>query len=233
MITKTATTDEALAGQVEQAFAKDPDVNVDDLRVDVVDGVVRLFGVSSSLREVRRATELAVQLPGVNAVDNLLAVESSHTPTDLELRESARAAGASADPRIEVEVEDGVAILRGEVEHPAMADEVIHAVERVPGIKELRTEVTFTSLTAHERELRPLLQEALRVSYPVLGAVRIAALRDGLVTLEGRVSTSEQRDRVLETVRDVPGVHRVESRIHIRPNKPESAQGRHRSGGAR
>ncbi|MGV3723585.1 MAG: BON domain-containing protein [Actinomycetota bacterium] len=233
MITKTVQSDEALAGKVEQALVRDPEVAIHDLRVDVVDGVVRLFGVSSNLQEVRRASELAAGLPGVSAVDNLVAVESPHTPTDLKLREAARAAGASVDSRVEVDVQDGVAILRGEVEHPAMADEVIHAVERVPGVKGPRSEVTSTSLTGHERELRPLLEEALRISYPVPGAVRVAALRDGLVTLEGRVATSEQRVRVLETVRDVSGVHRVESRIRIRPNKPESAQGRGRSGGER
>jgi len=233
MASDVALTAEALAAQVEQVLAEDPEVNVDDLRVDVVDGVIHLFGVSPSLREVRRAEELAAQLSGVRAVDNLLAVESPQAPTDEELQEEARAAAASVDPRVEVVVADGVAILRGEVEHPKTVDDVIDAVEQVPGLKELRSEVTFTSLTAHEHELRPRLAEALRASYPVLGAIRVARLRDGLVTLEGRVSTSEERDRVLEMVREVPGVHRVESRIRIRPNKPEWAQGRHRSGAGR
>lgn len=125
-----------------------------------------------------------------------------------------------------------MAILRGEVEPPEMVDEVIHAVEQVTALKELRSEVTFTNWTGHERELRPQLQEALRASSRVPGAVRVAALRDGLVTVEGRVSTTEQRDRVLQASREVPGVHRVDSRVRIRPNKPDEAQGRHRSGGA-
>lgn len=217
--------DTTLAARVEHALGEDPEVSICDLRVDVVDGVVHLSGVSATLAGVRRAEELAAQIPEDGEVDNLLSVESPQSRTDGELREQARAAAASVDARVDVEVEDGIAVLRGEVERPELLDEVIRAVERVPGLRELRSEVTFTSLTAYEQQVRPLLEEALRASHPAPGAVRVAGLREGLVTLEGGVSSSEQRDRVLESVRKVPGVRRVQSRIRIRPNRPEGGAG--------
>lgn len=221
-------TDDALAAEVEHFLAEDPEVNIGDLRVDAVDGVVRISGVSASLREVRRAETLAAQVPGVRAVENLMAVESAQPPSDRELQETARAA---TDSNVEVEVADGVAILRGEVERPEELDTVIHALEQVPGLKELRSEVTFTTRAADAADLHPMLEQALRAAYPVPGAIRVAALHEGVVTLEGRVSSSEQRDRVLDCVRELPGVRRVENHIRIRPNKPESEQGRHHSGG--
>jgi len=85
-------------------------------------------------------------------------------------------------------------------------------------------------VTEEDRVLGHALYEVLRDAYPVPNAVRVAELRHGAVILEGRVSTTEQRDAVLDRVREVPGVRHVENHIHIRPNKPEGSQGRHRSG---
>lgn len=223
--------DEELAAQVQRVLAHEPSQSLAAVQVDAVDGLVRLFGVCPTLAEVRRASELVSQAPGVRAVENLLAVESAHPLADAELQEQASAAAARVEPRLEVEVEDGVVVLRGELENPDRMDAVVHAVERVPGLKELHTEVTFTTVAAAEGELRPAVEQAIRSAYPVVKAIRIASVRNGRVTLEGRVSSSEQRDRVLDAVRRVPGVERVETHIRIRPNKPEEYQGRHRSGG--
>lgn len=111
-------------------------------------GSSAFFGVSSSLREVRRAGEVAARCPGARAVDNLVAVECARPPTDAELQDAARSAAASVDPRVEVEVKNGIAVLRGQVARPELLDGVIRAVEGTAGIKALRSEVTFTGPAA-------------------------------------------------------------------------------------
>ena len=131
------------AEAVERALALDPQVNIRDLRVEVVNGIVRLRGVVTSLQVARRARELVAQIPGVTAVDTLLAVEAPQRATDAELQEAAQTAAAGADPRIAVQVADGVAILRGEVDDPRALDAVVEAVEQVPGIKDLRRDVVL------------------------------------------------------------------------------------------
>lgn len=225
--------DERIALEVEQAFAYDPEVDVDNVRVKVVDGRVRLTGVAGSLYEVHRAQALAAQVPGTVAVDSLLAVESPAPPTDAQLQQVVEAALAAVDPRLEAEVADGVAVLRGRVESSKLLDPAVDALERVPGLKALRSEVLFTELVSGEAQLATLLEEALRAVSPAPRSVRVAALGDAMVTLAGRVSTSEQRDHILEAIRAVPGVRRVKSQIRLRPNKPEGAQGRHGAARAR
>lgn len=179
MVARTALTDEGLAGLVEQILAEDPVIDANLVRVKVTDGVVRLSGVSRSLHEIRRMKELAAQQPAVRASDSLLLVEVTHLPSQEELREEAQTAVASVTSPLEVEVADGTAILRGSVPQPELLDQAILAVEQVPGLKDLRSEVTFTSLASHERDLRPLLEEALRASYPIPGAIHIARLQIG------------------------------------------------------
>lgn len=229
-MTNAFLTDDELVAQVQRTLSHEPSKSLADVRVDAVAGLVRLSGVCPTLAEVRRASELVSGTPGVRAVENLLAVESPHPQTDAALQDQVGEGVGRIEPRLAVEVSDGVAVLRGELDTPDRMDAVVHAVERVPGIKELHTEVTFTTTAAGEGELRPTVQQAIRSAYPVVKAIRIASVQNGRVTLEGRVSSTEQRDRVLEAVRRVPGVEHVESHIRIRPNKPEESQGRHRSG---
>lgn len=86
---------------------------VRNLVVQVVDdGRVRVQGVVSSLQAARRAKELVAQIDGVAAVDDALAVEEARGATDEALEQEAQAAAANADPRLSVQVSDGVAILR-------------------------------------------------------------------------------------------------------------------------
>jgi osmotically-inducible protein OsmY len=123
-------------------------------------------------------------------------------------------AATVVDRRFEVDVSDGVAVLRGEVERPAMIDEAMRAIERVPGLKELRSEATFTTLAVDEREMRTVLEQVIRSQYSQ-GAVRIVDIHDGVVRLEGHVPDSEIRDRLLKAVQAEPGVYQVESAISL------------------
>jgi osmotically-inducible protein OsmY len=135
--------DARLAQEVERALAHDPQVSIHDLRVDAVNSVVRLCGASHSLKTIRRARMLAAQVPGVSAVDSALAVELPRAASDADLERAAQSAVGTLDPRVQVQVADGVAILRGELDRSADLDRIVAAVEQIPGIKDLRPQVTF------------------------------------------------------------------------------------------
>jgi osmotically-inducible protein OsmY len=137
--------DEAVVARVKDALAHEPQIDMDNLRVEVKGGTVRLYGITRSLQAVRRAGEVAAQVPGVTALDNMLAVEEPRGRGDGQLQEAAATAvaNAGADNRISIEVSDGLAILRGEVENPSVDDPVIAALEKVPGLKGIRNDVLF------------------------------------------------------------------------------------------
>lgn len=100
MALKTVVPDEELAARVRRSFAEDANLGGSDFRVDVVDGVIRVLGVCSNLRQVRRVEEVAAQVPGALAIENLLTVECAQPPTDEELQARAQAAAATADARV-------------------------------------------------------------------------------------------------------------------------------------
>ena len=141
--------DDMLATEVQRVLALDPTVNVHDLRVEAQDGTVRLYGISPSAQEVRRALELIAQVRGVQAVDNLIAVDTPLGVTDAHLQEQAQSAAGAVDGRISVQVSNGLAILRGSVDDPAVLDRVTAAVERIPGIGGVRSDVVLTRLMAN------------------------------------------------------------------------------------
>src|SRR5207248_9515508 len=131
-----------LAEEVRQALTLDAEVSIDNLRVDVIDGRVRLGGVAGTLRAVHRAEELVASCPGVVALDNALSVEDAHGSSDAELQDQASAALAGVTMPVSLQVSNGIAILRGEVESPSVLDAAVAAIERVPGIKGIRSDVT-------------------------------------------------------------------------------------------
>jgi len=79
---------------------------------------------------------------GVVALDSAISAEEARGGSESELQERTRSAAANAP--VSIQVSDGIAILRGQVESPAALDTVIAAIERVPGIKGIRSDVTFS-----------------------------------------------------------------------------------------
>jgi osmotically-inducible protein OsmY len=59
------------------------------------------------------------------------------------------------------------------------------------------------------------VQSRLLADESLQAAAVSAAVRDGSVTLGGRVSTAAQRDRAVALARETPGVRAVESRIEV------------------
>lgn len=78
--------EEVIAARVETALARDPRTNSEEVRVEVRDGTVVLSGTVDTEEEVERARELALGVPTVREVQNLVAVRFREVDERLEVR---------------------------------------------------------------------------------------------------------------------------------------------------
>ena len=202
--------DEAIQEDVLDKLAFDNEVKVTDVGVEVDDGVVTLTGIVETFAMRQAARSAAFRVEGVRAVANDVAVKvpGVGAPTDTEL------AKTIADKlernievpenRIDVRVEDGSVILRGELDWSYERTAAEKSVSRVPGV------VVVTNLIRLPQrvlagEIRSGIERALVRSAEIdAGNVNVDTDR-GHVTLTGTVSSWVERDKAEEAAwrRDV------------------------------
>lgn len=122
------------------------------------------------------------------------------------------------DARVGVAVADDVVSLTGEVATVALKREIEHAVHRVAGVRAVVSELVAVRPEAHVRDDGDLARAAANVlrAQPNLASAEVeVTVSHGIVTLDGCVDWPFQRTQVVAAVADLPGVVRVEDRIHL------------------
>ncbi len=112
---------------------------------------------------------------------------------------------------MQVNVQDGVVTLRGNVRNSARRIDAELFARRVRGVLDVRNELIS------DDELEIAVERALRRDDRVM--IRDANVQAvlGLVALRGRVATPRQRDLAAQIARHVPGIHAVNNLIEIDP----------------
>lgn len=113
--------DETIAERVRNQFQQDPWIERYDLSVNVINGSVYLYGTVDTHFERQQAADLASKVKGVINVVNNLEVEQTYAfKTDWEIKEDVIDqfywSPVLVNENIDVEVEDGVVTLTGEVD---------------------------------------------------------------------------------------------------------------------
>lgn len=139
-------TDEQIAGHVRRALSRDARIDVQYIDVNVRNGIITLSGEVVTPMEKWAALDTACHTCGaVEVVDEIVILPAEPT-SDHMLTESARAQLGripKLDPRrIKVAVEDGVAVLRGDVDFLYQELQAERAAAEVPGIRSVRKEIS-------------------------------------------------------------------------------------------
>lgn len=218
--------DGELAGQVLLALARDGDIQSDDIEVWVEGQSVTLLGTAGSPYERDRAGTLAAGIPGVEHVDNRIAIAEDHYLSDTERLERVRSALA-ADPvvgryRLGAQVQRGVVTLLGQV--GSLEDEriAIQVAERVPGVRQVVSALRVGPIAPADEPL-PITDDALLLS-DLNDAIAAAGVtiyedatyvRDGVAHVRGRVANRAALERALEAARHVRGIRAVRNELAI------------------
>lgn len=128
--------DDAIKKQVEEMLENTPALYGKHITVSVKDGVVKLEGKVGSILQRRAAEEVARLAKGVKAVTNLLIVKPTRPDRDIE---KDVAFYLLWSPIVDIDqvdftVEDGVVMLKGEVEHHAHVQTIEQDLEKIEGV---------------------------------------------------------------------------------------------------
>lgn len=242
--------DECIAGEIGRRLRYDALVLADRIEVEVEDGHVRLSGEVPCARERRRA-HLDALLPGVRSVDvadlevnpemdrayahRTGFVESGGSPgtgdnglAD-EAIERAVVETLFQDPRIgvdliEVEVDDGVVFLEGQVQRPS---EVRLAEEDARHTVGVVAVMNYLSVRPAKRptdqRIRGDALETLERNVHVNADSIQVAVRGGLIYLFGTVTDHGTVRHATEALEEIPGAVAVLNNVRVLHRSPEGS----------
>jgi len=206
---------------VVQALVVDPRVASFNPDVEVDDGVVTLTGTVSNLAAKRAAETDARNVVGVRRVHNFLRVRPVADWSDEEIEEDVRQAllrDAYVNRlEIEVDVDNGLVTLRGDVdfEHEKQRAETV--ASRVPGViaveNRLRVEDEWT--WREDREIREDIQSQLFWSPFVDSDNVTVTVTNGVAHLTGAVDDWDERSAATENAFE-GGARSVDNDLKVR-----------------
>jgi osmotically-inducible protein OsmY len=237
---------EEMVGAVRAALERSPRVNQQDSRIElqVRDGVLVMSGEVPDIITKRQAHQAAVEALAVDRVLDKLCVTPAERCSDAQIagfldrllmqesafRDYRVEVAAAPQPlpesersslpdvhAVEAWVHDGVVTLVGTVEsltHRRLADVLAWWTPGTCGVRNLMHVVPVEQDTDEE------VNDALRIILdkdPWLDAATIGVnVKDRTVTLEGVVSSREQRRMAEQDAWYIVGVHGVDNRLQVR-----------------
>lgn len=225
--------DSAIEEDVEKVLRLNDSVAEPRITADVNAGRVSLFGKVESLAEKRIAEFSTSGVRGVTGIDNRITVEVSSERSDAELRDEIKALIVQSvyfdDATIEVDVEDNVAHLSGEVVSVAAKDRLLSTAEiwGVSSVDVSNVSVNEDAADPTERKRRfadvsdTSIKEAILRSFQVDPLVfsRVDQIdinvNGGRVTLDGTTDRLRIKNRAADLARNVIGVRQVFNKLEV------------------
>lgn len=224
MTTMTATkSDSQLRNDVTNELRWDPNVDEAEIGVSVKNGIVTLTGSVSAYPKKLAALDAAHRVFGVlDVVDDLhIKIPSFWERTDHEIASAVRNAlrwdVLVPDEQITSTVANGIVTLDGTVADWVQRSNAEHAVRRLTGVKGVANKITVKTPLVDPAAIRTQIIEALE-RQTEREARRIGVtVRDGVVTLTGRLRSWGERNAIERAAGYAPGVSRVEDKTVVDP----------------
>lgn len=198
----------------------DPEVDVADIGVSVADGSVTLTGTVPTYPERRAAENAVKRVKGVVAIaENIKVVLAKLPPSDDSRLAKRIARVLEWDPalpheNIQAEVRDGAVTLNGEVKWHFQREVVEAHVGRIAGVKSIDNRVTVEA-HVEEREVKREIVRALHRNADLEAANIDIDVKDGVVSIAGKVKAAYEKDIVKNAVWKAPGVTAVVDELRI------------------
>jgi osmotically-inducible protein OsmY len=233
---KLPTSEEQIKEEIKQRLASDVLIDDTHLDVEVQDREVVLKGTVSSAAEKTRAVSHAWSQGIKNVKDEALQVQwETRDPveqhperlslSDEELEEAVKNAWLF-DPRVysfdpQVEVQDGVATLKGEVDNLRAKHAAEEDARNTVGVYDVRNYITIRSMDTmemvDEAEIARKIREAIkRDPYAERFGVQVSVF-DGTAYLAGRVESEFQKNQIERVASRFKGIVDILNRIQVNP----------------
>jgi osmotically-inducible protein OsmY len=210
--------DVMIAERIRARLSWDPEIEGAVIAVEVADGVAMLEGVVRGYQRAA-AERIAVETPGVTAVDNRLRLIDPLRPADetiARLVADALAAEASIPAgQIGVAIHDGMVELSGEVNRGAERAAAEAAVVDLPGVVNVRNRITVANVAVPVDQIETTIREAFAAEAAAAAASITAHVNGGQVTLMGTTSTAHYRQLAERAAWGIVGVSEVRNEIAL------------------
>jgi osmotically-inducible protein OsmY len=215
--------DRQIIQQIEGAFTRDPRVkpNPGDLAVQSEGGYVTLSGTLPSVAAKRLAVSLARSVPGVKNIEDRTRVEAPNPMGDLEIAQHARHAFIQErnieENHIDIETDaEGGITLRGTV-HSLVQRRLCEVLSWwIPGVTEVRNLLVVDPPEEdNDEELKDNLITIMEKDVLVNPKKFRVEVRNGRVTLRGRVDTETEGDAAEKDCWYTPGVREVDNQLTV------------------
>jgi osmotically-inducible protein OsmY len=195
-----------------------------DVGVEVNTGIVTLTGTVDSFAKRVAAQEAAHRVSGVLDVANDIEVRipSSSARTDTEIAQAVRQALEwdvfVPHEQIQTTVSNGFVTLTGTVGLWSQRNEASRAVSTLSGVQGVtnKIEVLPVERPAFEKVQETIEQALARLAEREARRI-VVTVKDGEVTLSGRVRSRREREAVVESAGHAPGVRAIRDHLIIDP----------------
>ncbi|MBB5428955.1 osmotically-inducible protein OsmY [Paraburkholderia atlantica] len=207
-------TDSQLKREVEDELDWDPAVTSADIGVEVTNRVVTLSGHPPSFAEKLAAEKAAQRVAGVKAVvvEMQVRLPKHHEHGDEELANAVRAilhwSVVVPDDSVKVQVEKGWVTLTGSVDWAYQRQIVARAVGHMRGLRGMTNAIEVRSRAVSEDIVGKIAAAMQRHAQREVKHIGIH-VKDGTVTLTGRVGSCAERAVARGVARSAPGVRAV------------------------
>ena len=221
-LAQQAREDSLLASRILEEFEKDSRMPVSGISVVVLNGIVRLKGVVSTLAQKHWAEEIAYGVPGVRVVDNKLWVDRpriSDARLKKNIEEKLRSNPDSLFMHVRVRVEDGEVRLKGTVSSWGAKYTANDILSMIPGVQKIKNDLKIRDLRNRtDDQIRRAVIKAIREKIATSSEywIKVKVVR-GVVTLKGRVRSENEKRIAIQTALFVPGVADLVDKLEVLP----------------
>jgi osmotically-inducible protein OsmY len=224
--------DETITFWVKESLREDPRVDDSKIKVSTQSGIVTLTGQVPNLSSKKYADLEVEKIRGVRGViDKLIVFVKPRSDTDIT-QDLLRAFLNTADLGLHdlaVRVVNGRVTLTGQVESWSQRDEAQLIATELRGVTSVDNQVKVTEKAQRpDEEIRKDVIDALGRDVYLMGILIDVQVKDGVVTLTGKVATPYQKERatedglLIENVKDVKDYMEVgaQEEMGVRRNAP-------------
>lgn len=199
----------------------EPSVNAAHIGVTAKNGVITLTGHVGSYAEKIAAEDAARRVSGVHAIAQEIEVRY---PSDKKTSDDEIAARALSVLKwnavvpydaVQVKVQDGWVTLLGAVDWQFQRVAAESGIRRLSGVAGVLNEITLKP-GVNSGDVKRKIEDALKRSAEIEAAsIRVSALGNGKVALEGKVHDWQERDAVKRAAWSTAGVTSIEDHLKI------------------
>lgn len=212
--------DQAITKAIQDAYLNDPRLKSSDITTRVKDGTVSLFGRVATVNASRAAERDAHYTLGVNRVHNHLKIDRNEWPGDVVIQKSVQDA-LKRDAHvgmlnIEATSRSGKLFLNGAVDTQFEKERAELVAANICGVLavENRLSVDYTWASKSDYEIKEDVERQFFWSPFVDGDFVHVEVDDGIVTLTGSVSSSQESGAATDNAKQ-GGARRVVNRLKV------------------